>query len=159
MATTAAAVRAPVAFAAWVEATTPQLAPPVGTQALLMLFVAFVYWRLSVSACVRVGKGACLKRHGCGAWCKGNRMLYEGALKVMIVGGPNERRDFHIEDGEVRLCLCVCPYVPVCVCLGLCAHACLSPPLSLWTLSLSPSLSLCGCAVHAVRASRSSFIS
>jgi hypothetical protein len=140
MATTAAAVRAPVAFAAWVEATTPQLVPPVGTQALLTLFVACVYWRLSVSACVRVGKGACLKRHGCGAWCKGNRMLYEGALKVMIVGGPNERRDFHIEEGEVRLCLCVCPYAPVCVSGPVCSR--LSLPPSIFMDSLSPSLSL-----------------
>eukprot|EP01036_Dinobryon_divergens_P040534 gene40534-53603_t len=30
-----------------------------------------------------------------------NRLLYgEGQLKVMIVGGPNQRKDYHIEEGE-----------------------------------------------------------
>ena len=31
----------------------------------------------------------------------GNKMLFgAGQLQVMVVGGPNERRDFHIEAGE-----------------------------------------------------------
>jgi len=30
----------------------------------------------------------------------GNKLLYGGQLKVMVVGGPNERDDFHIEQGE-----------------------------------------------------------
>lgn len=38
-----------------------------------------------------------------------NRLLYgsESALKVMLVGGPNERSDFHLQEGEelfVQLC-------------------------------------------------------
>lgn len=32
----------------------------------------------------------------------GNRLLYgAGQQKVMVVGGPNQREDFHIEVGEV----------------------------------------------------------
>ena len=31
----------------------------------------------------------------------GNKMMFgAGQLKVMIVGGPNIRKDFHIEEGE-----------------------------------------------------------
>mmetsp|Transcript_438 Transcript_438/g.796 ORF Transcript_438/g.796 Transcript_438/m.796 type:complete len:179 (-) Transcript_438:1319-1855(-) len=30
----------------------------------------------------------------------GNRMLFDGEFKVMVVGGPNERRDYHVEAGE-----------------------------------------------------------
>lgn len=30
----------------------------------------------------------------------GNFMFYHGEFKVMVVGGPNERSDYHIEDGE-----------------------------------------------------------
>lgn len=30
-------------------------------------------------------------------------MLYnDGQLKIMVVGGPNTREDYHIENGEVR---------------------------------------------------------
>ncbi len=29
-----------------------------------------------------------------------NRLLYENALKVMVVGGPNQRTDFHLQRGE-----------------------------------------------------------
>lgn len=29
-----------------------------------------------------------------------NKMLFNGKLKVMVVGGPNQRKDFHIEMGE-----------------------------------------------------------
>jgi hypothetical protein len=28
-------------------------------------------------------------------------MYGAGQIKVMIVGGPNQRKDFHIEEGEV----------------------------------------------------------
>ena len=35
-------------------------------------------------------------------------MYGAGQLKIMIVGGPNRREDFHIEEGEVSLCeLCL----------------------------------------------------
>ena len=30
----------------------------------------------------------------------GNKLMFSGDLKVMIVGGPNEREDYHIEFGE-----------------------------------------------------------
>lgn len=31
----------------------------------------------------------------------GNKMVYnDGEFLVMVVGGPNQRKDFHIEDGE-----------------------------------------------------------
>lgn len=33
----------------------------------------------------------------------GNKLLYgDGQHKVMVVGGPNVRKDYHIEEGEVR---------------------------------------------------------
>ena len=31
----------------------------------------------------------------------GNKLLYGGQQKVMVVGGPNTREDYHIEIGEV----------------------------------------------------------
>ena len=30
----------------------------------------------------------------------GNKMIYSDKLQVMVVGGPNRREDFHIEEGE-----------------------------------------------------------
>jgi len=34
--------------------------------------------------------------------CIGNKLLYgKGQHKVMVVGGPNQRKDYHIEAGEV----------------------------------------------------------
>lgn len=33
----------------------------------------------------------------------GNKLMFgQGQQKVMIVGGPNTREDYHIEEGEVR---------------------------------------------------------
>ena len=29
-----------------------------------------------------------------------NKLLFEGDLKVMVVGGPNQRRDYHLQEGE-----------------------------------------------------------
>ncbi len=29
-----------------------------------------------------------------------NRLMYENALKVMVVGGPNQRTDYHLQRGE-----------------------------------------------------------
>jgi len=29
-----------------------------------------------------------------------NKLMYENALKVMIVGGPNQRTDYHLQRGE-----------------------------------------------------------
>ena len=31
----------------------------------------------------------------------GNKLIYSNELNIMIVGGPNQRKDFHIEEGEV----------------------------------------------------------
>ena len=31
----------------------------------------------------------------------GNKLIYSNELQLMIVGGPNQRKDFHIEEGEV----------------------------------------------------------
>ena len=88
MATT---IKAPVAFKAWVDAALPNLKPPVGT------VTAPNHNLLRIVLCLNPATGACrLRGHSA------NRLLYEGALKVMIVGGPNERNDFHIEEGEVR---------------------------------------------------------
>jgi len=30
----------------------------------------------------------------------GNKLLFDGEFKVMMVAGPNSRRDYHVEDGE-----------------------------------------------------------
>ena len=30
-----------------------------------------------------------------------NKLLYSDQLKVMCVGGPNQRKDYHLEQGEV----------------------------------------------------------
>jgi len=30
----------------------------------------------------------------------GNKLLYSGEFKVMMVAGPNKRSDYHIEEGE-----------------------------------------------------------
>eukprot|EP01080_Neovahlkampfia_damariscottae_P004292 gene4292-7648_t len=30
----------------------------------------------------------------------GNYMLYDGEFKVMVIGGPNQRSDYHVEEGE-----------------------------------------------------------
>lgn len=36
----------------------------------------------------------------------GNKLMYgAGQMKVMIVAGPNDRNDFHIEEGEVWVCV------------------------------------------------------
>ena len=33
-----------------------------------------------------------------------NKLMYGGQLKVMFIGGPNIRKDYHMEEGEeVRL--------------------------------------------------------
>ena len=29
-----------------------------------------------------------------------NKLLFGGDLKVMVVGGPNQRRDYHLQEGE-----------------------------------------------------------
>ena len=29
-----------------------------------------------------------------------NKLMHNGQLVVMLVGGPNQREDYHIEDGE-----------------------------------------------------------
>jgi len=37
----------------------------------------------------------------CSLFLLGNKMLYgKGQMQAFIVGGPNVRRDFHIEEGE-----------------------------------------------------------
>ena len=45
-----------------------------------------------------------------------NKLMYNGQLKVMFIGGPNVRKDYHMEEGEE-----VCPAEGleklVCVCL------------------------------------------
>lgn len=38
----------------------------------------------------------------------GNKLLFGDQLKVMVVGGPNSRDDFHIEVGEVRSAVFLC---------------------------------------------------
>lgn len=30
----------------------------------------------------------------------GNKLIYSNDLQIMVVGGPNQRQDFHIEEGE-----------------------------------------------------------
>jgi len=54
--------------------------------------------RLAVQA---VNLDAWLKEHG--PTLKppvANKLLFEGDLKVMVVGGPNQRRDYHLQEGE-----------------------------------------------------------
>ncbi|KAL5464147.1 hypothetical protein EMCRGX_G033116 [Ephydatia muelleri] len=29
-----------------------------------------------------------------------NKLMYGGQMKVMFIGGPNQRKDYHIEEGE-----------------------------------------------------------
>ena len=31
-----------------------------------------------------------------------NKLMFRNQLKIMFVGGSNERLDFHIEEGEVK---------------------------------------------------------
>lgn len=38
----------------------------------------------------------------------GNKLIYYDQFKVMVVGGPNQRKDFHIEDGEVWDAMAAC---------------------------------------------------
>ena len=33
----------------------------------------------------------------------GNKMLHNGELQIMFVGGPNHRTDFHLEHGQVMM--------------------------------------------------------
>ena len=54
--------------------------------------------RLAVQA---VNLDAWLKEHG--PTLKppvANKLLFGGDLKVMVVGGPNQRRDYHLQEGE-----------------------------------------------------------
>ena len=40
----------------------------------------------------------------------GNKMVWQNAeFMVMVVGGPNQRKDFHIEDGEEFFLRCNSP--------------------------------------------------
>ena len=54
--------------------------------------------RLAVQA---VNLDAWLKEHGPSLKPPvANKLLFEGDLKVMVVGGPNQRRDYHLQEGE-----------------------------------------------------------
>ncbi len=34
-----------------------------------------------------------------------------GQLKIMFVGGPNQRKDYHIEEGEEVSCMSLCSFL------------------------------------------------
>ena len=54
--------------------------------------------RLAVQA---VNLDAWLKEHGPSLKPPvANKLLFGGDLKVMVVGGPNQRRDYHLQEGE-----------------------------------------------------------
>lgn len=74
----------PVAFKQWIDEVRPLLQPPVG-------------------ACAPVESHAQLITQLTETlMLAGNKLLYgAGQQKVMVVGGPNVRKDYHIEPGEV----------------------------------------------------------
>jgi 3-hydroxyanthranilic acid dioxygenase len=129
----------PVNFEAWVASIRHLLEPPVGARAWAAPIRAAV--ARAVARMMRADDAAALPRACC--VCAGKKMLWgEGHHhKVMVVGGPNVREDYHIEEGEVCVlvvcgllccccscsccgCVCVCVCVCVCACARACVRAC-----------------------------------
>lgn len=60
--------------------------------------------------CARLSRRLAIQAVNLDAWLKehgptlkppvANKLLFEGDLKVMVVGGPNARRDYHLQEGE-----------------------------------------------------------
>jgi hypothetical protein len=71
-------IPAPVAFNQWIEEIRPQLVPPVGEHRLCTKALSLLQFKDA-----------------------GNKLLYGDHIKIMVVGGPNTRADYHIEKGEV----------------------------------------------------------
>jgi hypothetical protein len=78
-------------FNGWITKNAPDLKPPVGM---------LCWWKgasvIDSSTHTHTSQSLCL-------FPAGNKLMYgAGQHKIMVVGGPNVRKDFHLEEGEVR---------------------------------------------------------
>lgn len=95
----------PMDFAKWIEEIRPQLQPPVGERQAEVVGVALLpgcrQARSTASHELVAGGSPCspppTRTHA------GNKLMFGGQQKIMVVGGPNTREDYHIEEGEVRV--------------------------------------------------------
>jgi 3-hydroxyanthranilate 3,4-dioxygenase len=87
-------------FVKWIDSVLPELKPPVGQlnravnlrlRAVRGVFAAVMFSSFSFS----------LTFVATFRDIAGNKLMYDaGQMKIMVIGGPNIREDYHIEEGE-----------------------------------------------------------